>query len=114
VKPAEVYIINQSEPYRTILIELKSFIEVALPEVELLFKYKCPFFYYKNKPFCYLNVSLSKRYVDVGFIKGYKLTHNYLVSDNRSIVKSLRYFSENEIDFNVLKEVLVEAKENAN
>lgn len=46
----------------------------------------------------------------MGFVKGYKLTHNYLVSDNRSIVKSLRYFSENEIDFNVLKEVLVEAK----
>lgn len=110
MNPAENYILNQPEPFRTILIQLQVTIEFAVPELELLYKWRIPFYYYKGKPFCFLNV--TKGYVDVGFWGGAHLDayNEYLVSENRKVMKSLRYFSINEIDHEILIKVLKEAE----
>ena len=73
MNPAENYILNQPEPYRSILFHLQVVIESTLPEVELLYKYKIPFYYINKKPFCYLNASHKKQFVDLGFWKGNKI-----------------------------------------
>ena len=111
MNPAEEYILNQPEPYRSILLHLQLVIETSILNVELLYKYKIPFYYINKKPFCYLNASHKKQFVDLGFWKGNKIQihENYLVTENRKMMVSLRYTSLEDIDDSILIYVLKEA-----
>lgn len=112
MKPADLYILNQPNKYRDILLHIVSVIENTIPEVTLEYKWTVPYFYYKKKPLCYLNASHKHHFVDIGFAKGFQLKQNqqYLVADNgRNTVKSLRYYSLDEVDNEVLISVLKEA-----
>ncbi|MDD7914777.1 DUF1801 domain-containing protein [Polaribacter ponticola] len=113
MKPAEAYILNQPEPFKSILIHLQILIESTFPEVDLKFKWKIPFYYLNNKPFCYLNASKKKGYVDVVFWVSAHLTkyNEFLISDNRKVVKSLRYSNLEDINEEILLTVLAEAFE---
>lgn len=112
MKPTDVYILNQPEPFRSILLHVVAVVENNLSEVTLEYKWTVPYFYYKKKPFCYLNASHKHQFVDVGFAKGFHLKNNLenLIADNgRNTVKSLRYKSLEEIDNTVLISVIKEA-----
>lgn len=111
MKPAEQYILNQPEPFKSILVHLQILIENSFPEVKLEFKWKIPFYYLEGKPFCYLNPSKRKGYVDVGFWLSSHLEkfEEHLISDKRKVVKSLRYVSVDDINEEVLISVLKEA-----
>ena len=111
MNPAENYILNQPEPFRSILLHVKSVIEYVIPEVELKYKWKIPCFYVDKSPICYLNVALKKNFVDVGFWNAAHLTKHLdkMVSENRKVVKSLRYSALEEIDNTVLTAILQEA-----
>lgn len=111
MKPAEGYILNQEEPFKSILLHLQILIEGSFPEVDLQFKWKIPFYYLNEKPFCYLNASKKKGYVDVVFWVSAHLSkyNEHLVSENRKVVKSLRYFALEDINEVVLLAVLEEA-----
>ena len=110
MNPAEEYIINQKEPFRSILLHLKAVIESVVPDVDMKYKWSIPCFYAGKQPICYLNVSQKKRYVDIAFWNSSHLTLHLdkMVNENRKVVKSLRYFSLEEIDQEVLVEVLQE------
>lgn len=110
MKPAEEYILNQPESYRSILFNLQIIIEGQIPELELLFKWKIPFYYFKGKPFCFFNVSHKRKYVDLVIVKGFQLTihQDKLISEKRSIMKSLRYYNDEEIENAVLIEIIKE------
>lgn len=110
MNPAEAYILDQKEPYRTILLHLQVVIEATLPDLKMLYKYKIPFYYVEGKrPFCFMGV--SKNYVDLGFWHGTHLTNHeeHLVSKGRKHMKSLRYFTPEEVNEEVLIDVLKEA-----
>ncbi|MCF8715965.1 DUF1801 domain-containing protein [Joostella atrarenae] len=108
MNPAEVYILNQKEPYRSMLLELQILVTATLPNLELKYKYKIPFFYLNGKPFCYFNV--TKGYVDVCFWKGFEITKfkELLVTENRKMIKSLRYYTPEAINSEVLIPILKE------
>ncbi|WP_130734608.1 DUF1801 domain-containing protein [Flavobacterium sp. J27] len=112
MKPAEEYIFRQPETYRKMLLHIIAVVEQELSDYELLFKWGIPYFYYKKKPFCYLAPNHKRKFVDVGFAKGFQLQLNqeFLVDEKRNTVKSLRYFSLETIDNSVLKAVIEEAK----
>lgn len=113
MKPADLYILNQPENYRNMLFHIIAVVESTIPEATLEFKWTVPYFYYKKKPLCYLNASHKYGFVDVGFAKGFQLKDhlNYLIADKgRNTVKSLRYYSLENIDNELLKSVLNEAK----
>ena len=113
MKPAEEYILKQPEPFKSILMHLQIWMETSFPNVDLQFKWKIPFYYLDDKPLCYLNPSKKKGYVDVGFYtnKDLEQFNEFIISDNRKVVKSLRYKSLEEIDVEVLISVLREAYE---
>ena len=110
MKPAEEYIINQPEPYRSILLHIQVVIENTLPEVELKYKWRIPCYYIGKIPICYLNASHKHQFVDVGIWHSAHLTKfdEYLVSENRKVVKSLRYKILEEIDDAIFSEILKE------
>ncbi len=111
MKPAEQYILNQPEPFKSILLHLQILIESSFPEVQLEYKWKIPFYYLEGKPFCYLNPSKKKGYVDVGFWLSSRLEKNneYLITEGRKVIKSLRYYSIDDVDAEVLISILREA-----
>jgi len=111
MKPTEEYILKQPEFYQSILLHIISVVERVVPKATLEYKYGIPYFYLNKKPFCYLAPNHKKQFVDLGFAKGFQLKKNqeYLVSENRNTVKSLRYFDLKSIDNKILEEVLLEA-----
>lgn len=111
MNPAEDYIVNQPEPYRSILMHLQMLIETTLPEVELKFKWNVPCFYIAKSPICYMNVSHKKKFVDLGFWNSAYLTKHLdiLVSEKRKVVRSLRYSTLEEIDNKIFTDVLKNA-----
>ena len=106
MKPAEAYILNQSDPYRTILLQLQSIIEAIAPNAELLYKWRIPFYYCNGIPLCYLNQ--SKDYVDLGFWHGNALKEyrSHFVTANRKSVTSLRYKLVDDINDEVIVYVI--------
>jgi len=113
MKPAENYILDQKEPFRAMLLHLQSVIARMVPEAELKYKWRMPCYYINNSPLCYLNVSVKKGYVDVGFWRSAHLTKHAdkMTMEGRKMIKSLRYATLEEIDETVLKEVLLDAYE---
>lgn len=109
MNPAEKYILLQKEPWRDFLLQLKVLVEKQVPEAELLFKYGIPFYYLKGRPFCYLLA--SRKYVDLGIVRGNRLTNNLdnLEKGKRQTVRSLRYKDPDDFDLEVLQTVLDEA-----
>lgn len=109
MNPAEVYILEQPEPYKSILMHLQLLIEHTFPEAELKYKWRIPCYYVNSRPICYLNQ--SKDYVDVGFWHSAHLKQytEFMVSEKRKVVKSMRYKTLDDIDdqlfINILKEV---------
>lgn len=87
-------------------------IEAVIPSVELRYRYTIHFYYYHDKPFCYLNAKHKKGYVNLGFYRGFQLkTHQkILVDTNRTMVKSIQFTNVETLDQMVLKKVLLEAK----
>ena len=112
MNPAENYILNQPEPFKSILLQLQILIEAVYPDVDLKYKWKIPYYYLHDKPFCFLNV--TKGYVDVGFWLPHQIEKldKYLVSKDRKVMKSLRYFTIEEIDQDILFQVLEEVHKN--
>jgi len=110
MKPAEEYILKQPEPFKSILLHLQLLIENNCTDVELKYKWKIPVYYVNGYQLCYLNVSHKKGFVDVGFwAKGILQDFEaYLVSEGRTVVKSLRYTSVEDINERVFLQVVKE------
>lgn len=106
------YIFRQPELQQSILLHLISVFVREIPEIELMFKWGIPYFYYRKKPFCYLASNHKKGFVDAGFARGFQLKRNqeFLVSEQRNTVKSLRYFNVESINNWILKDAIQEAK----
>lgn len=111
MNPAEEYILNQPEPYRSILLHVKAVIESVIPDVDMKYKWRIPCFYAGKKPICYLNASHKGKFVDVAFWNSAHLTKHleHMNCEKRKVVKSLRYSSLEAIDDTVLSEVIEEA-----
>ena len=102
MNPVEQHILNQKEPFQSIMLYVRSLILKTLPTVEEKYSYRIPFYYCHKKSMCFLNILKGKNYVDVVFMDGRILEEKYpqLKNDNnrkrvRSIqVKSLEDFDE--------------------
>jgi hypothetical protein len=109
--PAHDYVMRQPEAFQAVLMHCMATIEAVIPTVELRYRYAIPFYYYYDKPFCYLNASHKKGFVDLGFYRGFQLkTHQeFLVGTDRTMVKSLQFTTVETLDQSVLEAVLLEA-----
>jgi hypothetical protein len=110
MNPAEKYILDQKEPFKSILLQLQIVIESEVAELELKYKWRIPYYYLHGSPFCFLNV--SKGYVDVGFraLDYFSDLDGFLISEKRKVMKSLRYTSVEEIQPEILAQVLQRLK----
>ena len=107
MKSAELYTLNQTKPFKSILLYLQLLIETNFPEIELQYKWKIPVYYLNDNQLCYINPSLKKGYVDAGlWVKSILEEYDaFLISEGRKVVQSLRYFSIDDIHEAVLVEI---------
>ncbi|MEJ6791827.1 MAG: DUF1801 domain-containing protein [Lacinutrix sp.] len=112
--PAEDYIFNQPEPYRSILMHVQVIVEHTMPEAELKYKWRIPCYYLGKRPICYLNASRKNQYVDVAFWHFSYITKytEHLVEQNRKFVKSLGYTSLENVNDTVLISMLKQVSAN--
>lgn len=110
MKPAAQYVLNQPEPYKAILLHLQVLIETNFSDVDLQYKWKMPVYYLNGHQLCYINSSIKKGYVDVGFWAKDVLQEfdAFLISEGRKVVKSLRYKSIEDINEEVFLQVVNE------
>ncbi|RMB63909.1 DUF1801 domain-containing protein [Dokdonia sinensis] len=107
MNPAEDYILNKPEPWRTMLMELQAIIKHTVPDVDEAFKWNLPFYSLNGKMFCFLN--FRKKFVDVGFPWGIHITvhqDKLIAGEGRKNLRSLRYHSPEEIDVEILVTIL--------
>lgn len=95
-------------------MHLQLLIEHTFPNAELKYKWRIPCYYLGSRPICYLNQ--SKDYVDVGFWHSAHLTKytEYMVSENRKVVKSMRYKTLEDINDDIFIAILKEVEKHKN
>jgi len=106
----EAYFFSKDEKFTKLLFLLRAIIIKSDTIIIETIKYKIPFYVYKSN-LCYINI-VKDKYVDLGFIDGFKLPNNYnklIAGNNRKRMKSLRFFSIDDFNEEVVRATLIEA-----
>jgi len=101
LNPTETYLLNQREPYQSIMLYVRSVILKALPSIEEKYNYGIPFYHHNKKPLCYLNILKGTNFVDVAFVQGVFLEEDFPELrnyNNRKQVRSLQVKSLEDFD----------------
>src|SRR6185312_7271532 len=80
---------QQEEPTKSCLLALRQYILNTDVELTEAWKYRMPFFCYKEKMFCYLWTDKKTQQPYIGIVDGNKLTHPLLIQDQRTRMKIL-------------------------
>ena len=83
------YFLNKVEPEKSCLLFLREYILAAHPSMSEHWKYGLPFYYFKNKPFCYLWTHKKHKQPYIGFVDGTELNHPDLIQEKRAKMKIL-------------------------
>ena len=113
MNPIDDYFFNQLEPYQSIMLYLRSVILKTLPDVVERYSYKIPFYIIEKKPMVYLNILKGTDYVDVAFVQGIILEHQFpiLKNDNkRKQVRSIKVATLEDFNEHEFVALLKEAK----
>lgn len=102
----ENYFLQQPEPNRSCLIALKAIILDFEDQLKPAWKYKMPFFCYRNKMFCYLWIEKSSGWPYLGVVEGKRVHHPALSMGNRSRMKSLLVDPNIDLPIETIKEIL--------
>ncbi|WP_299456734.1 DUF1801 domain-containing protein [uncultured Microscilla sp.] len=86
----ENFYLNQPEPNKSCLLALRELILSLDENMADAWKYRMPFFYYKNKMFCYFWIDKQTKEPYIGIAKGSEFTHPLLEQGGRSRIKILR------------------------
>ena len=115
MNPIEQHILNQKEPYQSLMLYIRSVVQKTLPEVEEKYSYKIPFFNIDKKPLLYLNVLKGTNFLDVAFVQGLFLEDQFSELknyNNRKQVRSLQVKSLEDFDELQFVKMLLLASEN--
>ncbi len=70
-------------------------------------KFNTPFYYFNGKWFCYISYHKKKDETYIGFVRGYKIKHDRLISGGRKQIKVYPINPEQDIDIEELREIVV-------
>lgn len=87
MKELDAFYNQQEEPIRECFLALKVIILRQDADISSEWKYGMPFFYYKNKMFCYLWYHKKHKCPYIGFIEGTHFDEPFLIKENRSRIK---------------------------
>lgn len=100
---------KQEEPNKSTFLFLKDFVLNYHSDIQLYFKWKLPYLYYKEKPLCYIWKDKKTQEPYLGFAKGFLIKHPALLSGNRTTIKIFPVSAHQDINVALLSEILDEA-----
>lgn len=89
MRPIDLYFAEQSEPTKSCMIFLREHILQLDAGITEAWKYRMPFYCYRDKMFCYLWVHKKYKQPYVGFVDGHMLEHPDLLEEKRARMKIL-------------------------
>ena len=102
----ENYYLDQDEPTKSCFLALRKIIKDINPAITEEWKYKMPFFYFKNKMFCYLWYHKKFKMPYIGVVKGNEIDHPLLIAEKRAVIKILLIDPEKDIEIQAITEIL--------
>lgn len=100
------FYISQPEEIRACLFALKEIILGEDANIRTAWKYRMPFFCYKEKMFCYLWVDKKLKQPYLGIVEGQKIQHPDLVQEKRSRMKILRIDPTKDLPLKTIRHIL--------
>ncbi|MFN0289891.1 DUF1801 domain-containing protein [Pedobacter helvus] len=83
------FYLKQEEPFKSCLLGLRDIILSVDKDITAEWKYKLPFFYYRNKMLCYLWIHKKYKQPYIGFVDGNLLEDEDLLVEKRAKMKIL-------------------------
>ena len=77
MNPVENYLLNQKEPFQSLMLYIRSVVKRSFPVIDEKYSYGIPFYHYEKKPMIYLNVLKGTDFLDVAFVQGVKLQEDF-------------------------------------
>ena len=103
------FYLSFEEPQKSCYLALNDAILEFDDTISSHWKYKLPFFYYNNKPFCYLWYDKKTKEPYIGIVKGKHLNNTILEQGDRKKMKILRINPCADIPLDTIYEVFKEA-----
>jgi hypothetical protein len=89
MRPIDLYFAEQPEPVKSCMIFLREHILQLDAGITEAWKYRMPFYCYRDKMFCYLWVHKKYKQPYIGFVDGHLLEHPDLLPEKRARMKIL-------------------------
>lgn len=103
------YFLQQPEPTRSYLLALREYILSVDPDIAEAWKYRMPFYCYKEKMFCYLWVHKKYKQPYLGLVEGKKINHPKLLMEKRARMKILLFDPQKDIPLKMVRSLLLTA-----
>lgn len=104
------YFIKQSENNQEVLIFLRKFILNHDMEFSEHWKYGMPFYYYRNKPFCYFHRNKKNGNPYMGLVRAKDIKHPLLERGNRKKMQILELDPMEDLPIDALREIFMYLK----
>lgn len=87
IREIDNYFLQKEEPVKSCLLFLREYILNYAPNITEAWKYKMPFYCYREKMFCYLWVHKKNGLPYIGIVEGKKIEHSALIIEDRQRMK---------------------------
>jgi hypothetical protein len=106
LRPIDLYFQQQEEPGRTCLLFLRDYLQQYDSNITETWKYRMPFYCYKNKMFAYLWTRKKTGQPYLGIVEGIKIDHPLLLQEDRSRMKILLLDPATDIPLDTINTIL--------
>ena len=100
------FYLQKEEPVKSCLQALREIILSSDKNITESWKYKMPFFCYKEKMFCYLWIHKKTNQPYLGIVDGNKINHPKLIIENRSRMKIMKLDAEKDLPIKTIHSIL--------
>jgi len=96
------FFLEKPEPVKSCLLFLREFILAYDKNITEAWKYKMPFYCYKEKMFCYLWVDKKTKQPYIGIVEGRKIEYPLLIIEKRSRMKIMKLDAGEDIPVKII------------
>lgn len=100
------YYNSLQEPNKSCILALKQIILSFDTNISNLWKWGGPFFYYKNKMFCYIWIDKKTNKPYLAIVEGKHINHSLLSYGSRTRIKSMNIDASKDLPINTIKNIL--------
>lgn len=109
MKELDNFYLQLNEPLKSCMMALSDIILAQDAALTLAWKYKTPFFCYKEKIFCYLSIRKKDAVPYIGIVEGHRLEHPALIAEKRSRIKVMFFNPSEDLPIETIEEILQQA-----